>query len=82
MAEVGEAEQGIAVLIELGREPGADAQWVEELHHRHMIETAASAICEQALAQFRCHEDHAALPSTVSIEILDGASASGRKPRI
>lgn len=82
IAEIGEAEQCIAVLIELGREPGADAQRVEELHNRHMIETAATTICEQALAQLRYHEDHAALPSTVSIEILDGASWSGRKPRI
>src|SRR5579859_809256 len=39
-AVVGKAEQRIAVLIKLGRKPGADTERIEELDHGNVIETA------------------------------------------
>ena len=80
LGEMGETEQRVAILIELAREPGADAERIEELHDRHMVEAAAAAVGEQALAQVLREQDHATLLS--SGDSSSDASASGRKPRI
>src|SRR3546814_5537763 len=35
--KVGEAEQGVAVIGKLGREPCRRTHWVEQLDHRHRV---------------------------------------------
>jgi hypothetical protein len=79
-AEIGETEQGVAVLVELGREPGADAEWVEELHHGYVVEAATATVGKQALVQSLRKQDHATLRSSDSSS-SDGW-ASGRKLRM
>lgn len=76
IAEIGEAEERIAIRIQLGREPDAFAQRVEELDDGHMVGTAIAAIGEQSLAQVVGQEDHAAL---LSFAGSPAVSVSGRK---
>src|SRR3546814_1646597 len=61
LAEIGETEQGVAVLVEFGRQPGADAERIEEADDGDMIAVARPAVGEQALAQLRREQVHAAL---------------------
>src|SRR5262249_50381812 len=80
LAEIGETEQGIAVLVELGREPGADAERVEELYQGHVGEAATATVGEQALVQSLRKQDHATLRSSDCSS--SDSWASGRKPRM
>src|SRR5579884_2465542 len=75
MAEIGEAEERVAIGVQLGRKPDAFAQRVEELDDRHMVSAAFKPIGEQALAQIVGQEDHAAL---LSFARSPAVSVSGR----
>ena len=78
-AEIGQAEQGVAVLVKFGHEPDAFAERVEELHHGDVIGVAVPAVGQELLAQFVGEEDHAALLSIAGS--ADSASPSaGTKP--
>ena len=70
----------VAILIKLASEPGADAERIEELHDRHMVEAAAAAVGEPALAQVLREQDHATL--LLSADSSSEARASGRKRRM
>src|SRR5262249_61608431 len=59
LAEVGQTEYRVAVLIEPGRNPGADAERIEELHHRNLIETPVAAVAAAAIAHDILEADHA-----------------------
>lgn len=47
IAKVGETEASVVVRVELGREPGADADRIEEFDHRHMVEATLATIGEK-----------------------------------
>src|SRR3546814_5951764 len=53
LAEIGVTEQGVAVLVEFGRQPGADAERIEEADDGYMIAVAGPAVGESALALLR-----------------------------
>src|SRR3546814_8452821 len=79
LAEIGETEQCVAVLVEFGRQPGADAERIEEADDGDMIAVARTAVGEQALAQLRSEQVHAALRASEVSSSSEAGSASGRK---
>src|SRR5690606_28812552 len=82
LADIGKAEERIAISVELGGEPDTFAERIEEFHHRHVVAIALAAVGEKLLAPFVGQEDHAALLSiTASLSSAD-CSSSGRKERI
>src|SRR3546814_18890478 len=68
--KVGEAEQGVAVIGKLGREPCRRTHRVEQLDHRHRVRRGLpvavgcaprDVICAQGVAEFGGKENHAAI---------------------
>ncbi len=65
IAEIGKAEQNVAVRIELDCEPDALTERIEEFDDRYVVDVALTAVGKQAFALFGCQEDYAALLSPV-----------------
>src|SRR3546814_18820189 len=61
------------------RQPGADAERIEEADDGDMIAVARTAVGEQALAQLRSEQVHAALRASEVSSSSEAGSASGRK---
>jgi hypothetical protein len=78
LTEIGEAEQGVAVRVKLGREPDAFAERVEKLDDRNVIDVAITAVGE-LLAQLGREEDHAALLS-VEGSACSSVLSAGTRP--
>ena len=80
-AEIGKAEQRVAVRLHLGDEPGARADGIEEFHHGHMIDIALPPIGEQPVAQIVGQQDHATLLSQAGSPAIAWPASSGAKAR-
>src|SRR3546814_2940993 len=75
-AQIGQAEQRIAILIKFGGEPRRRTERVEQFQHRHRVRlglfvahrgAAVDVVAAQRIAQFGGQEDHAAiLPCSAS----------------
>src|SRR3546814_8737767 len=74
--KVGEAEQGVAVIGKLGREPCRLTHRVEQLDHRHRVRRGLpvavgcaprDVICAQGVAEFRSEEHTSELQSLMRI---------------
>ena len=80
IADVGETEHDVAVLIQLGREPDARAKGIVEFHDGNVINIALPAIGEELRALCAGQEDHAAALRLKGLSCGSARSSSGRCP--
>ncbi len=78
LAEIRQAEHDVAILIQLGSEPDAFTEGIEELHDRDVILIALATIGQQAVVLCACQEDHAAALRSVSLASDSPVSSASR----
>ena len=78
VADIGQAEHDVAALIQLGGEPDARAEGIEEFDDGDVIGAALPAIGEELRTLGTGQEDHAAILRSVPMASASSPSAKAR----